>query len=309
MSASTADPRPAGLRARLLLLLLRAVVSPHLRRASSWEDRRRNLDATALPAPSGVRVERVSGPAGIGEWLVPIAAEDAARDARVLLYLHGGGYCIGSCRSYRDFAGRLARAAGTRTFVLEYRLAPENPFPAALDDALAAFRALTRSGVPAARIAVAGDSAGGGLALALTLALRDAGDPLPGAVIAFSPWTDLGLRGDSVAARAARDPILTPEGEHASARAYLGGRDPREPLASPLFANLAGLPRIAIHVGTEEILLDDSTRFAEKARAAGVAVTLRVWPGLWHNWQSLASILPEARRVIAEAAAEVVALG
>jgi acetyl esterase/lipase len=304
MFAPTVEARPAGLRARALLLLMRSVVAPHLRRDASWAERRRNLDRAALPAPTGVRVERVAAPLD-GEWLTPNGAAGGAPDGRVLLYLHGGGYCIGSCRSARDLAGRLARAARARAFVPEYRLAPEHRFPAALDDALAAFRGLTRAGVPARRIVAAGESAGGGLALALALALREAGEPLPGGVVAFSPWTDLGMGGDSVSSRAHRDPILTLAGEREAALAYLGGRNAREPLASPLFAGLAGLPPVSIHVGSEEILFDDSTRFAEKARAAGVEVSLRVWPGLWHNWQSLASVLPEARHAI-EAAAEFV---
>ncbi len=299
---TTLEAPSSGIRARALLFLMRTLVAPHLRRDASWAQRRRNLDAAALPAPRGVQLARVTSPV-LGEWLAPDGATGGASERGVVLYLHGGGYCIGSCRSARDLAGRLARAAGSRAFVPEYRLAPEHPFPAALDDAREAYRGLLESGVPGARITLAGESAGGGLALALAVALREAGEPLPGAVVAFSPWTDLGLSGESVAARAHRDPILTLAGEREAALAYLGDRDAREPLASPLFAELAGLPPISLHVGTEEILFDDSTRFAEKARAAGVPVSLRVWPGLWHNWQSLASVLPEGRMAI-EAAAE-----
>ena len=185
---------------------------------------------------------------------------------------------------------------------VDYGLVPEHPFPRAVEDAVCAYRFLRRLGFAAARIAVAGDSAGGGLTVATLLALRDAGDELPAAGVALSPWFDLSLSGASMDQRAEADPIVRREELQAMATAYLGGRDPRTPLASPLFADLRALPPLLVHVGTAEILLDDSTRFADQARAAGVAVDLEVWDDMIHVWHAFASVLPEGREAIARIA-------
>ncbi len=229
------------------------------------------------------------------EW---VEAPGADPD-RVLLYLHGGGYVLGSVPSYREFAGRLSRAAQARVLLVGYRLAPEHRFPAAVDDAVTACRWLTRRLGGLARVAAAGDSAGGGLALAMMLALRDAGEPLPAAAVCLSPSTDLAKTGESIRTRAHLDPLVSVPNTFAHARRYLGDDgDPTHPLASPLYARLEGLPPLLVMVGTHEVLHDDSTRLAEKARRAGVDVTLEVAQDMVHIWPFFAAILPEAREAV-----------
>jgi len=208
-----------------------------------------------------------------------------------------------SARAVRPITSRLAIGSDARLFALDYRLAPEHPFPAALDDALAAYRALVRSGIRHDRIVVAGDSAGGGLALALLVALRDAGDALPAAAVMFSPWTDLAATGTSILGNDAADALLSGPWIGPTARHYLGDTPATHPLASPLYADMTGLPPLLIQVSDSEVLLDDSRRAAEKARLAGVDVTLRVWHGLPHVWQYFAGILPEGKRALDEAVA------
>jgi acetyl esterase/lipase len=247
--------------------------------------------------PRGTVAEPVEAGGVPAEWVrVPSSAPD-----RVLLYLHGGSYTIGSPRSHRALVAQIARAAGVRALVLDYRLAPEHLFPAAVEDATAAYRWLLAQGILPERIVIAGDSAGGGLTLATALALRDAGDPLPAALVCLSPWTDLAATGASLQTRARLDPSLAPDGLAAAGQRYVGpGGDVRAPLASPLYADLRGLPPLLIQVGDYEILLDDSTRLAERARAAGVGVTLDVWPEMWHVFESLAGYLPEADQAVAK---------
>lgn len=218
---------------------------------------------------------------------------------RVVLYFHGGGYVLGSVPSYREFAGRISRATGSRVLLVDYRLAPEQPFPAAIDDAITAFRWLVKGRAQPARVVLAGDSAGGGLSLALLLALRDAGDALPAAAVAISPSTDLAKTGESIHTRAHMDPLVTVASTHAHARRYVGEHgDPKHPLASPLYGRLEGLPPLLVMVGTHEILHDDSTRYAEKARAAGVDVTLEIAQDMVHIWPFFAAILPEGQQAI-----------
>ncbi|NKF21860.1 alpha/beta hydrolase [Solimonas marina] len=225
-----------------------------------------------------------------------------ARPRRCILYLHGGGYVIGSPATHRTVTVRLALQTDADVIVPDYRLAPEHPYPAALDDALQVWRALRDGGRSADDIIVAGDSAGGGLALSLVLALRDRGEALPTAVATISPWVDLALTGDSVQARAARDPLITPAcGTHWSAL-YRGAARADDPGCSPLYAGLAGLPPLLVHVGSEEVIYDDAQRLVAKARAAGVAVTLREYPGLWHDFHLQAGLLPEAGVAVAEIA-------
>jgi len=228
------------------------------------------------------------------EWIVP---PEADKD-RVILYLHGGGYVMGSVNTHRAMIARIARAAQARALALDYRLAPEHPFPAAVDDATAAYRWLISTGYKPRHIAVAGDSAGGGLAIATVLALRDARVDLPGAVVPISPWTDMEGTGNSVESKAAKDPMADVEGLRGMARKYLGDRDPRTPLASPLYADFHGLPPMLIQVGEAEILLDDSTRVAERAKAAGVSVELEIWDDMIHVWHVFAKLLPEAQQAI-----------
>ena len=229
------------------------------------------------------------------EWAEPPGAEPG----RALFYLHGGGYGIGSIASHRHLVGKLARSSGTRVLSLDYRLAPEHPFPAAVEDATAAARWLMRQGVASEHLVFAGDSAGGGLAIATCLALRDAGDSLPAALVCMSPLTDLAKTGESMRTRVALDPMVTPQSSAAYARRYVGkGGDLTAPLASPLYADLGGLPPLLILVGTAEVLLDDSTRIAERARAAGVDVELQVWEEMIHIWPYFADIIPEGREAI-----------
>jgi len=228
----------------------------------------------------------------------PQAAADAA-----LLYFHGGAYVVGSATGYRALAAELGRAAGVITYSVDYRLAPEHVFPAAVDDAVAAYKAVLDQGIAPGRVVIAGDSAGGGLVVALLVALRDAGLPAPAAALTISPWVDLTCSGSTIATKAAVDPSLTPEGLVAMAGHYLAGGNTAQPLASPLFADLAGLPPLLIQVGSAEILLDDAIRLAGAAGAADVPVQLEVWPEVPHVWHAFAFMLPAGRAAIDQAGA------
>jgi acetyl esterase/lipase len=214
-----------------------------------------------------------------------------------VLYLHGGGYVSGSPRTHRALAGEISHAAATRLLLPAYRLAPEHPFPAALEDAWVAYWWLLNQGAQPGQMVVAGDSAGGGLALALLVALRDAGLPLPAGLVCISPWVDLTLHSASVHANDGRD-YLNGAAIRAVAALYLNGRDPHEPLASPLFADLHGLPPLLIQAGTAELLLDDSKRLARRAAAAGVAVELELWENMVHVWHFLYPFEAKARHAI-----------
>jgi monoterpene epsilon-lactone hydrolase len=229
-------------------------------------------------------------------WVVP--AGSAA--ARVLLYFHGGGYKLGSVTSHCDLMARIGAAAGCRVLGVNYRLAPEAHFPAPVDDAVAAYEWLIAAGVQPSQIALGGDSAGGGLAAALLLRLRDRGGALPAAAVLLSAWTDLTAQGESYVTRAQADPIHQRAMILATARQYLGpDGDASHPLASPLFGRLAGLPPLLLQVGDRETVLDDSTRFAAKASAAGVRADLEVYPNMIHVFQQFAHEIPEACQAIA----------
>lgn len=243
-------------------------------------------DATSEP------VEADGVPA---EW---VTVEGAADD-RVVCYLHGGGYCIGSANTHRNLASHLSRASGARVLDVDYRLAPEHPFPAALEDARTAYRWLVSEGYDPRSMAVAGDSAGGGLTIATLVSLRDDGGPLPAAAVALSPWVDLEITGSSATTKADEDPIIHPDGLKKYADAYLAGQDARTPLASPLYADLSGLPPLLVHVGGREVLLDDATRLAERAREAGVDVTLEIRDEMIHIWHFFAGLFPEADEDVA----------
>jgi acetyl esterase/lipase len=245
------------------------------------------------PSPEMV-VEPTNAGGVPAEWLRTLGGGERG----VILYLHGGGYRMGSIRTHRDLAFRMARASGCRALVIDYRLAPEHPFPAALEDAQAAYRWLLADGCPRGDIVVAGDSAGGGLVVALLVKLRDDGAPLPAAAVCLSPWVDLTLGGESVVTRAELDPILSKESSAVAAGMYLGGADPRHPLASPLYADLRGLPPLLIQVGTAEVLHDDAVRLAARAREAGVRAELEIWEDMIHIWQFFAFVLPEGRQAI-----------
>ena len=244
--------------------------------------------------PKGTQATKVD--AG-GVKAVLVAMPQSRRDRHVL-YLHGGAYSYGSPSHYRDFIWRIAAAAAARVLCIDYRLAPEHPFPAALDDAISAYRWLLADGAAPARTAVMGNSAGGGLVLATLLRLRDEGLPLPGAAVVMSPWTDLALTGASLRTNAAADPMLKAEQAPTLASYYLGGADPRNPYASPLYGDPAGLPPTLIQVGSDEILRDDAVRMADKMRAAGCRVEIEVWPRMPHVWQMYARVVPEARQAV-----------
>ena len=258
-------------------------------------------DYEAMLASPSVEAGR---PLAIGAMPAEWIAADDADPARAILFLHGGGYQIGSVRSHRDLMNRLSRAAGAVVLGIDYRLAPENRFPAAVDDGLAAYRWLLDEGFAPGSIAFAGDSAGGGLAVAVLLKARAEGLALPAAAALFSPWTDMEASGATYETRAAVDPLTQRDKILLMARAYLGrGGDPRDPLASPIHADLAGLPPMLIHVGDHETILDDSRVFAERARAAGVAVELTVWDRMIHQFQVFAGDIPEAQASIEAAGA------
>ena len=220
-----------------------------------------------------------------------------ARKGRCVLYLHGGGYVVGSAALYRDFTWRIGRAAGASVLFVDYRLAPEHPFPAALDDAVNAYRWLADQFDPR-RMAFVGDSAEGGLALAALLKLRDEGHTLPAAAVALSPWTDLALTGPSLHANATVDPVLETSRVIKYSHDYLAGADPCHPYASPLYGDASGLPPTLIQVGSDEMLRDDSVRIAERLKAAGCEAQIDVFPRLPHGWQLYARILPEGRQAI-----------
>ncbi len=245
-------------------------------------------------APDGVRGEHVEADGLRMEWLIP----EAVDSERVMLFLHGGGWCSGSVDSHRAFAGRLSKTLRMRTLHLTYRLAPENPFPAALEDCVAAYRWLLASGVSAANIVIAGNSAGGGLAVSTVLVLRDAGEALPHSVVCLSPTVDLAWTGNSIRSNGRRD-LLTPAFLQMVSKWYLAGQDPYSPLISPLYADLGGLPPLLVMAGDHEVLMDDAVGLASRAREAGVDVTLRIWPGLIHTFEQM-TLLPECHQAIAQ---------
>jgi acetyl esterase/lipase len=221
----------------------------------------------------------------------------------VVLYFHGGAYALGSAPDSAGLAADVARRVRARAVSVDYRLAPEHPFPAAVDDAVAAYRALLDSGIPSSKIAFFGESAGGGLVAATLVALKDADLPQPSSATVFSPWADLTLSGDSMVGKADVDPALTPEGLRTRARDYLGETDPATPLASPILADLTGLAPLLIQVGSHEILLDDATRLAARAAQYDVPVQLQVWPQVPHVFQGFAALLDEADEALRSAAA------
>jgi len=265
--------------------------------APTVEEQRANYEAMlgANPMADDVTVDEISIEHVNADWVsVP-----QSRAGRVILYLHGGGYMIGSNKAYREYGGRLARAAEARVCVLDYRLAPEHPFPAAVDDAVMAYQWLLNEGVQPNQIVIAGDSAGGGLTLATLFALRDAALALPAGAALLSPWVDLEGTGASSAPGAVDDPLVSQETLQNMSAAYAAG-DLRNPLVSPLQGDFSGLPPLLIQVGTREILLDDAVRTAEKAKAAGVEVSYFAGEDLIHVWPVLIAGAPESIAAVAQ---------
>jgi acetyl esterase/lipase len=282
---------PSGELEKVLGILRSRPAEPNL----SLQERRAAVEAAPrFPLADDVVSERVDAGGVPAEW---VTTPDADGE-RVLYYLHGGGYVLCSVDTHREMISRLSRAARARALAVDYRLAPEHPFPAAVDDSVAAYRWLLGTGVEPARVVIAGDSAGGGLTVATLLALRDSGDPLPAAGVCISPWVDMEGLGESMTTRAEADPTVQRDGIVEMGQAYLGGADARSPLAAPIYADLSGLPPLLIQVGTAETLLDDSTRLVEQARSYGVDVTFEPWDDMFHVWHSYASMLPEAQQAI-----------
>ncbi|MER5787932.1 alpha/beta hydrolase fold domain-containing protein [Streptomyces sp. NPDC001980] len=255
---------------------------------------------TSIPLPPDV----TTTPGLLGGVPVVTVETPGGDPSDVVLYFHGGAYAIGSAADAAGLAADVSRRVGARAVCVDYRLAPENPFPAAVDDAVAAYRALLDQGVPAARIAFVGESAGGGLTVATLVALKAAGLPQPSSAAVFSPWADLTVSGAGATGRADLDPALTPQALRTRARDYLGPTTPgTEPLASPVFADLTGLPPLLVQVGSHEILLDDAVRLAARAAADDVRVELQVWPQVPHVFQAFAVMLDEADEALNSAAA------
>lgn len=259
------------------------------------EEDRVFMDNLPQPLPDGTTLQRLTAGGVPAEWLT----RDDGVAGRVVLYLHGGGYQLGSPRSHRRLAARLGIAARGDVLVPDYRLAPEHSFPAALHDARAAYRwLLDTRGIDPAAIVVAGDSAGGGLSAALLLSLKDGGDPLPAGAVLLAPWLDLAMTGESMASRRAVDFILTPEHLRQGALAYAGGRSLDDPLLSPLYGDLSGLPPLLVQVGDDDLLVDDAVRFVNEANEAGAEVRFDVWGDMPHVFQAFDGIVPEADQAL-----------
>ena len=278
-----------------LITLLRSRPAPAVQDVAEARQRFEKM-AGFLGRPADAKCETVKAGSVPAEWV----AAPGSDERRAVLYLHGGGYAIGSINTHRRLAYDISAASAARVLLIDYRLAPEHPFPAAVDDAASAWRWLLQQGFAANRMAIAGDSAGGGLTIATLVNLRDRKLALPACAVAISPWVDLEGVGGSLTTRSAQDPMVQKAGLQWMADLYLKGANPKTPLAAPLHAELAGLPPTLIQVGTAETLLDDATRIAEKMHAAGVSVRLAVWPNMLHVFPLFAPILSEGRDGCAE---------
>lgn len=276
-----------------VLAMLRDHAAPNLTLA----EQRARMDAVSdvFHPPEGTEVQAAEIGGIAGEWL---RTRGALADG-ALFFLHGGGYVNGSPKSHRHLAAAIGEASGLAVFVAGYRRAPENPYPAALDDAVAAYKGLLESGVSPARLAIAGDSSGGGLAIATLLVLREQNVPLPACATCISPWADLTQSGETFRTHAALDPTIGNARLDVMAAQYLAGTDPKTPLASPIFANLTGLPPLLLQVGGREALLDDTMRLRARAEEAGVEVSAESWGGMWHVWPFYYPMLSEGRDAIA----------
>lgn len=287
----------ASLMARITGTLIEKLVQPTFQPDYPIEKQRQRLDLLQkfAPMPLGVRKIKTTL-AGVPAWrLTPLAADDTKK----LLYLHGGGYVSGSPQSHADMVARIAKQTGLTASLIDYRLAPEHVFPAAVEDALSAYKELAKDSA----VIIAGDSAGGGLALAVTQAIREAGMPMPNALVLFSPWIDLTCSGESFSERAERERLLTPQWVSQMAPKYAGEISVEHPQISPLHADFTDFPPTLIQVGSEEILYSDSIRLKQKMAAANVPVVLSEYPEMWHVFQLHAGYMPESKRALKEFAA------
>jgi len=284
----------------------RAAAQPRPPEAATIEERRAQVDASFGQAPMAEGVHDEWGEVGgvPGLWL----RRTETRDLPVLVYLHGGGYRIGSARAWRAFGSHLAAACRTRVLNVDYRLAPENPFPAAVEDAVAVYRGLLDAGEDPGQIILAGDSAGGGLAAAAGLSLREHGLPLPGGIVCLSPWADLTNSVETYTSHADSDQVFSHAQATEAAAWYLAGGDARQPLASPVFGDWEGMPPLLVHTGDIEVLLDDAKNLVERAKTAGVDVRLSIYPEMPHVWHLAYPAFPEAEQAVSEIAAFVAEL-
>ncbi len=284
-----------SIRSRIFYLLLKYQTSKADKNAT-LRQRRAILGngVRYLPMPPHVDVKQTTVGNIVAEWLRPVGTTDN----RAVVYLHGGAYTMGSCTTHRALASRIAIASQTPALLPEFRLAPEYPFPAALEDGVAIYRWLIEQGISPQKMVIAGDSSGGGLAIALTVLLRDKDVPLPAAITCLSPWADLELTGESLTTRAQVDPMCSLKESQYHAAHYIGKHNARAPLVSPIYADLHGLPPILIQAGDREILLSDAIRLTERARKDGVGAELEVWDGMWHVWHLFARYVPEGQRAI-----------
>lgn len=285
-----------SLQARFWRFLLRTMLRKRLSIEQYRANDEKNARLMSSRIPGGIEIKEDCVDDIRTLWILPTGAHPK----QVILYFHGGGYVTGSLDFYRTLCIPMAQSLHINMILPQYRLAPEHPFPAALDDALHTYRWLLQQGYRSDEIIVSGDSAGGGLSLAMVLALRDAMDLLPAAVICMSPWTDLSMKGQSYTTKAKVDPSLLVDVLQEWAVYYAQESDLANPLISPIYADFHGLPPLLIQVGTEEVLLDDSVALAEKAKADGADVTLKIWDQMWHVWPVLGDLIPESRKAFAE---------
>jgi acetyl esterase/lipase len=299
--------------ARIVAMREQSLVGTH-----GFLDRRAAFETlmARFPVPAGVTIRAVHANGVPGKWIAPdaggspVSSTSSASSTSstslargVILYLHGGGFYSGSSDSHRVLGATLAKDANADLLLVDYRRMPEAVYPAQIDDAVSSYEWLLKQGYPASRIAIAGESAGGNLVLELALRLRAAGKPLPSSMVAMSPIMDLTASGESTRTNARRDPVLQREGLLDVTRVYMHGGDPRSPDASPLFADLRGLPPLLLQVGAGELLLDDSLRMAQAAARDDVTATVQVWPGMVHQWQLFPDVVPDARRALRDCAA------
>lgn len=283
---------------KLMKLSVKRLATKKLRERGLTERRKKfdEIGARLGKLPEHCRRQPIRIGDMVAEWL----AFPKSNANKVILYLHGGAYEYGSANTHRTLAARIGQAAGVKVLLPEYRLAPEHPFPAAIEDAVQAYRWLLRQGFHPTDIIFAGDSAGAGLSVSASLVLRDQNEPLPAAIICLSPWVDLTSSGESYLKNQQEDPYLTVGAVKRAARLYAGEERLDHPLISPVFADLTGLPPMLIQSGSHEILQSDAEKLATQARLGGVDVTLQIWEGMWHVWQISGKFLPEARKAVDE---------